>query len=141
MALLTVEYNEKDFPNFIAIANGLNVVTAQALGYVGNEGKKILKASLLSGQMLDYRGKWTDKSGRPKASYRISRGATAVIISSYPANFFTVSNPRQKKRDIWGSLRGTTSARLDSILKEFDRKYLESEMQKLSASPGTRQRF
>lgn len=141
MALLTLEYQEKDFPNFIAIANGLEVVTAQALGYVGAEAKRILKASMLSGQMLDYRGKWTDKAGRGKASYRITRGAKSVIISSYPANFFTVSNARQRKRDIWGGLKSATNAKLDAILKEFDRKYLEKEMQKLSANPGARQRF
>lgn len=141
MALLTLEYNEKDFPNFMAIANGLDVVSAQALGYVGTQAKRMLKTSILSGQMLDYRGKWTDKAGRGKASYRITRGAKAVIVSSYPANFFTVANSRQRKRDIWGGLKSLTNSRLESILKEFDMKYLEKQMQRLSASPGSRQRF
>ncbi len=146
MALLTCIYNPDDFPNFIAMAKGLEVVSAQALGYVGNEAKKILKYSLLSGQMLDYqkgkgRDRWTDKIGRHKASYRITRQAKYVIIASYPANFFTVSNPRQLDRDIWGGLKTATNARLDSILKEFDRKYLEKEMQKLDATVNTRKRF
>ena len=146
MALLSFEYQYEDWPSFMAIAAGMDVVSAQALGYVGNQAKRILKASLLSGQVLEYHGggsgdKWHDKAGKRKASYRIARGATAVIISSYPANFFTVPNVRQRDTRLWKQLKAMTDSKLNQILKDFDHKYLEATMKKMTDSPLSRQRF
>lgn len=139
MGLLTFEYNKDDFPDFMRIAAALPTMSNQILGFVGNESKKILKQELLSGQMLDYKG-FKDKRGRTKASYGIKYGQY-VTIRSYPANFFTVSNPRQKKRAIWSDLKAKTNSKLGFILKEFDRKYLEDMFKEFTDSPRSRQRF
>ena len=146
MGLLTLEYNQKDFPSFARIAQSLPTMSNQMLGYVGNQSKRILKQELLSGQMLDYRrtegasSEWRDKAGRPKASYGI-KYAQYVTIRSYPANFFTVSNRIQRKRPIWKSLRDRTNSKLNFILKEYDRKYLQAQFEKFAENPGSRQRF
>lgn len=139
MALLTFEYDKGDFDVFMRLAAALPVMTNQALGFVGNESKKILKKELLSGQELDYKG-FTDKKGRPKASYGIKYGQY-VTIRSYPANFFTVSNTVQRKRDIWKRLKMMTNNQLASIIKEFDKKYLQDAITKFTDSPKSRQRF
>ena len=140
MGLLTLEYNQNDFPSFARLAQSMPTMSNQMLGYVGNQSKRILKQQLLSGQMLDYGGKWRDVRGRPKASYGI-RYAQYVTIRSYPANFFTVSNRIQRKRPIWKTLRDRTNSKLNFILKEYDRKYLQSQFEKFAENPGSRQRF
>ena len=111
----------------------------QVLGFIGNESKKILKAQLLSGQELKYKG-FRDSTGRPKASYGIKH-AQYVTIKSYPANFFTVANNRQRKRDIWGRLKTMTNSQMAMLLKTFDQKYLQTEIEKFTNTPGSRQRF
>lgn len=150
MALLTFEYDKNDFDVFMRLAAALPVMTNQALGFVGNESKKILKKELLLGQALQYRDQdgspstlssdFKDKKGRPKASYGIRYGQY-VTIRSYPANFFTVSNTVQRKREIWKRLKMMTSNQLASIIKEFDKKYLQDEITKFTDSPRSRQRF
>lgn len=121
------------------------VIATQALGFIGNEAKKILKQQYLSGQMLDYRPtpggtRWRDEAGRPKASYRI-KYAKYVVISSYPANFFTVANTRQRVRPIWKRLKDSTNTKIDSIIREYDAKYLQKELEKFDAKPHTRKRY
>ena len=140
MGLLTMQYQTNDFPSFARIAAALPTMSNQVLGFVGNESKKIAKARLFSGQELNYGNRWEDKRGRPKVSYGI-KYAQYVTIRSYPANFFTVSNRRQRKRDIWGNLKNMTNSRLDFILQEFDRKYLQAEFEKFVENPRSRQRF
>lgn len=146
MGLLTMQYSSSDFPSFARIAAALPTMTNQILGFVGNQGKEIMMDEIVSGQMLDYRAtknskdKFHDKRGRKKVAYGI-RYAKYVTIYSYPANFFTVSNKRQYKRPIWSALKGKMSSRLDNILREFDRKYLQAEFEKYVENPRSRQRM
>jgi len=139
MGLLSLEYNKNDFPSFARIAAALPTMSNQILGYVGNQSKRILKQEMLSGQMLDYKG-WKDKAGRSKVTYGI-KYAQYVTIRSYPANFFTVANSRQTKRPIWTDLKSKTNSKLDFILKEYDKKYLQKEFEKYASNPGSRERF
>ena len=139
MGLLSFEYNQSDFPSYTRLMAALPLMANQVLGFVGNESKKILKYQLLSGQELKYKG-WRDKAGRPKASYGIKH-AQYVTIKSYPANFFTVANNRQRKRNIWGRLKLMTNSQMESLLRTFDRKYLQTEIEQFTDSPGSRQRF
>lgn len=140
MGLLSMEYNQRDFPSFARIAAALPTMSNQILGYVGNQSKKIMKREILSGQLLNYRRDWKDKRGRSKVTYGI-RYSRDVTIRSYPANFFTVSNMRQRRRPIWSTLRAKTNSRLDFILKQFDIKYLQKEFEKFVENPRSRQRF
>jgi hypothetical protein len=146
MGLLSLEYNKNDFPSFARIAAALPTMSNQILGFVGNQSKTILKNEILAGQLLKYRpggdndAAWRYEKGRPKASYGI-KYAQYVTIRSYPANFFTVSNSRQKKRAIWTDLKSKTNSKLDFILREFDKKYLQAEFEKYTDSPRSRQRF
>lgn len=146
MGLLTMQYNSNDFPSFARIAAALPTMSNQILGYVGNQGKEIMKDEVVSGQLLDYRNtkgskdKFHDSLGRKKVAYGI-RYAKYVTIYSYPANFFTVSNRRQHKRPIWSTMKSKMSSRLDKILRDFDLKYLQKEFEKYVESPKSRQRM
>jgi hypothetical protein len=139
MGLLTFEYNRDEFGIFQKLANMFPAVSNQILGYIGNEAKRQLKTQILSGQELDYKG-WRDKAGRPKTSYGI-KYSKYVTIRSYPANFFTVPNNRQKKRDIWGKLKILTNSQMDKYLKDFDAKYWQTELDKFDANPKSRSRY
>lgn len=139
MGFLSLNYNSSDFPSYVRLMAALPVMANQVLGFVGNESKKLLKFQLLSGQELKYKG-WEDKAGRRKASYGI-KNAQYVTIKSYPANFFTVPNNRQRKRNIWGRLKVMTNSQMDSLLKIFDRKYLQTEIENFPINVGSRQRF
>ena len=135
MAHMKFDIDNSRMLNFMAIANGLPYLSAQLLGFVGNESKRILKFEILSGQMLDYNG-WYDKAGRRKVSYKIGRGAKYVEVSSYPANFFTgriqaTKRAPQKKLPIWKTLRTKTDAKIAAIINDFDRRYFQSEIEKL----------
>ena len=145
MGLLSMQYNTADFPSFSRIAAALPTMTNQILGYVGNQGKEIMKGEIVSGQLLDYRqgkgkDKFHDKLGRKKVAYGI-RYAKHVSIYSYPANFFTVTNRRQSRRPIWSTMKSKMNSRLDGILKEFDMKYLQKEFEKYVENPLSRQRM
>lgn len=141
MGLLTFEYKSEEFPDFNKLLKLFPVVSAQLLGYVGHEGKKELKFGLLSGQMLDYHGKWEDIAGRPKTSYRIQRGAKSVRISSYPANFFTVPNRRQKRRPVWGQLKVRMDSGMNTLLNNFDHWYFQKMLNEFEANPNPRTRY
>jgi hypothetical protein len=146
MGLLTMQYSRGDFPSFARIAAALPTMSNQILGYVGNQGKEIMKDEIVNGQLLQYRqteyskDKYHDRRGRKKVAYGI-RYARYVTIYSYPANFFTVSNRRQQKRPIWSTMKAKMSSRLDQILKEFDTKYLQKEFEKYVENPLSRQRM
>ena len=151
MGLLTFEYNSDEFTQFYKIVNMFPIVSNQLLGYIGNQSKRILKKELLSGNPLTYRtgnahnpkdggSMWRDKAGRPKVSYGI-KYSKYVTIRSYPANFFTVTNKRQKRRDIWGKLKMLTNSQLDRMLRDFDKDIFHAQLEKFTEKPGSRQRF
>lgn len=146
MGFLSLNYNSSDFPSYIRLMSALPVMANQVLGFIGNESKKILKRELLSGQELQYRQtpgspeRFLDSAKRRKATYGI-RNAQYVTIKSYPANFYTVPNSRQRKRNIWGKLKVMTNSQMDSLLKIFDRKYLQTEVESFPKHILSRQRF
>ena len=146
MGLLTMQYQTNDFPSFARIAAALPTMSNQILGFVGNESKQIMMSDIVSGQLLKYRktdgapDEMHDRLRRRKVAYGI-KYAKYVSIYSYPANFFTVSNKRQQKKPIWTYLKSKTNSKLDAILREFDRKYLQAEFEKFAESPLSRQRF
>ena len=143
---MTMQYQTQDFDFAKRMVAALPFMANQILGYVGNEAKKIAKKNILSGQQLQYRqtkdapDEWYDKKWRPKVSYGI-RYAQYVTIRSYPANFFTVMNNVQRRRNIWGTLKYMTAGQLDSILKQFDTKYLQKEFEQFTENPLSRDRF
>lgn len=139
MALLSFEYDADDFTVFRKLSNMFPTVSNQILGFIGNRAKENLKTQFLSGQELDYKG-WRDKAGRPKVSYGI-KYAKYVTVRSYPANFFTVPNARQKRRPIWAKLKALTNSQMDLLLKEYDDKYWQKELDKYVNNPRSRQRF
>ena len=150
MGFMTMQYQSSDFDFAKRMMTALPFMSNQILGFVGNEAKKLAKKNILSGQALQYRDRdgspsnpdssWEDKKGRPKVSYGI-RYAQYVTIRSYPANFFTVMNNVQRRRNIWGTLKYMTAGQLDSILKQFDTKYLQKEFEQFAENPLSRDRF
>lgn len=137
MARLIFEYDNRQFDFMRKLVEMFPQIRAQMLGYVGKEGKDILKTRLLSGQSLDLRKYPYDKRGRRTVGYSINRRADQVSISSYPVNLFERgrrlrSGKKEPARNIIrGRLKGIMQSDLQRILNEFDSKFLEKEMKKI----------
>ena len=137
MARLIFEYDNRQFDFMRRLVEMFPQIRAQMLGYVGKEGKDILKTRLLSGQSLDLRKYPYDKSGRRTVGYSINRRADMVSISSYPVNLFERGRRlRGGKKEparniIRGRLKGIMQSDLQRILNEFDNKFLDKEMKKI----------
>lgn len=110
---------------------------AQMLGYVGKRGKAILFYNFLRGQELNYKNrKMRDKLGRRTVNYQISKRASAVKIRSYPANFWERDMERRGKRYsgkyiITRKFKRFFNSRLQGIINDFDKKYLQGDFDKL----------
>lgn len=146
MALMSFSYKREEFQAWYKLLEMFPEMNAQVLGFIGSEGKKILKQRILSGQMLHYEG-WTDRAGRPKVSYRIMWKKKVVKIASYPANFF--SSKARKLRSgatgtrlkIYETLKSNIDAEAQNILDQFDEKYLRKKLAEFSANPNARTRY
>lgn len=152
MAILTFAWEKEKFEAFGRMANMFPVMNAQILGYIGSQGKKIMKSDLLNGQVLHYRttkgasDKWHDSMGRRKVSYRIVR-RQEVVLASYPANFFTPrarklrNGASQMKIPLYNMLKARIESQISRILSEVDNKYIQPQLEKFPQSPYTRTRF
>lgn len=152
MALLSFQYKREEFQAWYKLLEMFPEMNAQVLGFIGNEGKKIMKQRILSGQLLTYHSggggsRWRDKAGRPKVSYRIMRGRKAVKLASYPANFFSSkarklrSGGTEPRKKIYETLKTQIDASAQSILDQFDAKYLRAKLKKFSDNPRSSTRY
>lgn len=151
MALLSFQYKREEFQAWYKLLEMFPEMNAQVLGFIGNEGKKIMKQRILSGQLLTYRSiggaQWSDKAGRPKVSYRIMRGRKAVKLASYPANFFSSkarklrSGGTEPRKKIYETLKTQIDASAQNILDQFDAKYLRAKLKKFSDNPRSSTRY
>jgi len=137
MANLSIEYDKKDFMFMDKLRKMFPEIRAQAMGYVGSEGKKRLKNRFLSGQEIDLKQYPKDIKGRRTISYSIGRNANYVKISSYPLNLFERgrtlrSGKREKgKRVITGKFKRLMMSDLRSIVNQFDTKILDKKLDKI----------
>jgi hypothetical protein len=93
------------------------------LNRIGSEGRRLMRAGLLSGNPIMLRKYPRDKAGRRTISYKILRGIKGVKISSYPLNLY---NPRKQYSKITPAISG----KLDSIVKEYDRQVFQKLIDK-----------
>jgi hypothetical protein len=138
MAGLTIDFNDKAFE---ALLKELKIlfpeIRAQALGYVGNEGRKTLKMKFLSGQEIDLRAYPVDKAGRRTITYSVGKDARYVKISSYPVNLFErgrrlkSGSKESGKRIITKKLKQVMMSDMARLTTEFDNKYLKKKVSKL----------
>lgn len=151
MALLTFTWDKEKLDAFKTLYELFPVFNAQVLGYIGSQGKKIMKSDLLNGQILHYHvgkgsDKWHDKAGKRKVSYRIAY-RREVILASYPANFFTPrarklrNGASQRKIPLYQMLKARIEGKMTQILNEVDHKYIQVQLNKFDKSPYTRTRF
>lgn len=156
MALLSFQYKREEFQAWYKLLEMFPEMNAQVLGFIGNEGKKIMKQRILSGQLLTYRSggggsRWRDKAGRPKVSYRLFGGYLQykrnVKIASYPANFFSSkarklrSGGTEARLKIYETLKMQIDAEAQNILDSFDAKYLKKKLSRFSKKPLSTTRY
>ena len=152
MALLSFQNKSKEFQAWYKLLEMFPEMNAQVLGFIGNEGKKIMKQRILSRQLLTYHSggggsRWRDKAGRPKVSYRIMRGRKAVKLASYPANFFSSkarklrSGGTEARLKIYETLKMQIDAEAQNILDSFDAKYLKKKLSRFSKKPLSTTRY
>lgn len=137
MAGLSVEISREEFAVFHKLRDIFPELRARALGYVGAQGKARLKQQFLSGQEIDLSAYPTDYRGRRTIGYSIDKGAKAVRISSYPMNLFERGRRlRGGGREaghfaVTRKFKAVMNSSLQSIVDEFDAKYLKQELAKL----------
>jgi len=138
MAGVKLEFisNPVEFLAMRKIAAIFPEIRAQMLGYIGTKGKSLLYFNFLRGQELNYRGE-TDRRGRKKVSYTITKNATAVKIRSYPANLFEKGRKLRSGRMEPGKFiisrkfKNEMNGGLQGILDNFDRMYLQRKLDKI----------
>ncbi len=151
MALLSFEYNKTEFAAWHSLIKLFPEMANQVLGFVGNEGKKILKQRILSGQLLTYHSgsggdQWTTTSGQRKVSYRI-RYAKYVKIASFPANFFSSKARRLRsgatgaRLKIYETLKSYVDSDIQNMLGAYEQKYLGKLLEKFDANPKSWKRY
>lgn len=148
--LMSFEYQPTQFKAWYGLRYMFPEMNARLLGFIGHMGKLMMMKTMLSGQALTYRrGKgpdeWHDRSGKRKVSYRVMY-RHYVKIASYPANFFSVgrrlrSGAHQAKLPIWRTLKAHINAESQSILDEFDRKYMQKIIMNYTDTPRTYDRY
>lgn len=137
MAGLTIDFNDKAFSDLLRELKVLfPEIRAQALGYIGKQGKKALKQKFLSGQEI-YLDEDFDESGRRTISYSIGKDAKYVKISSYPMNLFERGRRLRSgakepgKRVVTRKLKQLMMSNISRLTNEFDNKYLQKKVSRL----------
>jgi len=127
----TVKYDSREAAEFfLKMKKYFSLMRAQALGYIGNEVKKILISKYLSGGELRYKG-FVDKGGRRKAGYSIDKYARYVRISSYPLNLFERGRMLRSGQMepghyiITRKLKSDVESSIGTIAKNFDTRFLQ----------------
>ena len=85
---------------------------------VGYEGRRLMRANLLSGNPIMLRKYPKDKAGKRTISYKILRGIKGVRISSYPLNLY-------KPREQYSKFTPIIAGKLDGIVSRYDRTKLQ----------------
>ena len=136
MAVLKIDYDNKDFAWIGKLRTMFPELNSRALGYVGQNAATILKKQILSGQVMDYGGNWFDKSGRRKVSYNV-KWNSRVTIASYPTNFFTkgrvfkkIDRATESPVRVFEPLKQKLDSKMQTIMSSFDKKYLQKEIEK-----------
>ena len=136
-ASFSIEYDHRQWEFINELAEKFPEFRAVAMGYVGRAGRQMLKKNYLSGQEIDLSVFPRDKAGRRTVSYSIGRHARSVRISSYPMNLFERGrrlrdgSKQPGKFVVTGKLKQAMTSGLQSILNEYDSKYLQKELNKL----------
>lgn len=136
MATLKFEIDSKEFDFMDDLRRYFPQLRAQTLGYVGYQVVKILRKDFLSGQELDLQAYPYDRKGRRTASYSINKRVSQTTVSSYPVNLFETGrtlrsgNRESPKNIIRQKLKQSASGNMQRILNEFDKKYLQAEIDK-----------
>jgi len=131
------EINPDNFMVFQKLMKAFPDIRASLLGYVGNEGKRLLYNTFLRGQELQYKG-MTDSRGRRTVGYSVGRRANYVSIRSYPANLFEKgrllrSGEREKgKYIITRKFKSVMNSALNGILNQYDMIYLQRKLDKVA---------
>lgn len=84
------------------------------LSQIGFEGRKLMRAGLLSGNPITLRKYPKDKAGKRTINWKILKGIKGVKISSYPLNLY---NPRSQYK----KFEPTLASKLGSIVSKYDR--------------------
>ncbi len=113
MAGLALKFNFN-----IPFIKGLEKAFPQAmfgvLSQVGHDGRRLMKANLLEGQVIVLKKYPKDKRGRNTISWKILKNFKGVRISSYPLNLY-------KPRKAYKRFSPVLQSRLDSIVDKYSR--------------------
>lgn len=133
MAILKLQYDDPS-PIFADLRKFFPELRAQTMGFVGKQGADILYNQFLRGQEIRLGVYPRDKIGRRTVSYSVGKRAAQVAIASYPLNPFehgrTLRSGKREpaKRVITRKLKSVMASQLQSIVGQFDKKYLESRL-------------
>lgn len=139
--ILDASIDKADFLAFRKIADIFPEIRAEMLGYVGNEGKKLLFNTFFSGAgaELHYKNSMMlDRKGRRTVGYSIAKRAEAVKISSYPANLFEKGRKLRSGRQepgkfiITRKFKTVMDSALGKILNNYDVMYLQKKFDRVA---------
>jgi hypothetical protein len=97
------------------LAKAFPLATYGVLSQIGHDGRRLMKASLLEGQVITLHKYPKDKGGKNTINWKILPGIKGVRITSYPLNLY---NPRKQYR----RFSPTLGAKLDTIVSDYEKK-------------------
>ena len=133
MASLKVELSENQWVFLNHLREMFPEMRARTLGYIGKEGKALLKKRFLSGvsgQGINLEQHPHDVLGRRTVSYSVGKKAKHALIASYPLNLFERgrklrSGKKEKgKYIITRRFKQVMNNDLQKIVNEFDQMVL-----------------